>query len=94
MVVLAGEILLLTATLRWVDHSDQVISSARQLQRQIVEMDTSLRGYHLTGDSTFLDSYNDAKLRVPEQIFLLEKLTADNPSQQKRLQELEQLDSQ
>ena len=93
-VVLASEIVLLFATLRWVDHSDQVISTARQLQRQIVEMDTALRGYHLTDDPIFLDSYNDAKLRVPEQISLLEKLTADNPSQQKRLQELERLDSQ
>jgi PAS domain S-box-containing protein len=93
-VVLASEIVLLFATLRWVDHSDQVISTARQLQRQIVEMDTALRGYHLTGDDTFLDSYNDAKLRVPEQFSLLEKLTADNPLQQRRLQELEQLDLQ
>jgi PAS domain S-box-containing protein len=93
-VVLASEILLLSGTLRWVDHSDQVIATARQLQRQIVEMDTALRGYRLTSDRTFLDTYNDAKSRVPEQVARLEELTADNPSQMKLLQELKQLDLQ
>lgn len=93
-VTLAGEILLLTATLRWVDHSDQVISTSRQVQRQIVEMDTGLRGYYLTGDHTFLDSYNDAKSRLPDQFAYLQKLTGDNPSQQERLGVLDQLYSE
>jgi PAS domain S-box-containing protein len=93
-VVLGSEILLLSATLRWVDHSDQVISNARQLQRQIVEMDTALRGYHLTHDATFLDTYNDAKSKVPEQFSVLENLTADNPLQQSRLGDLKRVDSE
>ncbi len=91
-VVLGSEILLLSATLRWVDHSDQVISNARQLQRQIVEMDTALRGYHLTNDTTFLDTYNEAKSRVPEQFSVLESLTTDNPLQQSKLSELKRVD--
>ncbi len=90
--ILAGESVLLFASLRWVDHSDQVISTARQLQRQIVAMDTGLRGYYLTGDHTFLDSYNEAKARVPEHFLYLHQLTADNPAQQVRLDELKQLD--
>jgi PAS domain S-box-containing protein len=93
-VVLGSEILLLSATLRWVDHSDQVISNARQLQRQIVEMDTALRGYHLTNDPTFLDTYNEAKSRVPDQFSVLESLTADNPLQQSRLKELKRVDAE
>lgn len=91
---LAGEIVLLSASLRWVDHSDQVISTARQLQRQIVEMDTDLRGYYLTGDQAFLDSYDEAQSRLPEQSNHLEQLTSDNPAQQQRLKEIEQLYSQ
>lgn len=91
---LAGEILLLSASLRWVDHSDQVISTARQLQRQIVEMDTDLRGYYLTGDPAFFDAYDEAKSRVPEQLGLLRLLTADNPSQQGRLEGIAKLDAQ
>ncbi len=89
---LAGEILLLSASLRWVDHSDRVIATARQLQRQIVEMETGLRGYYLTGDAAFFDSYTDAKSKVPEQSDVLQQLTADNPSQQQRLRQLHDLD--
>ena len=85
-IVLACEILLLSATLRWVDHSDQVISDARQLQRQIVEMETGLRGYHLTGDSAFLDSYNDAKSKVPDQLNLLRTTDGRQSRPNSRLQ--------
>jgi PAS domain S-box-containing protein len=91
-IILAAESLLLFASLRWVDHSDQVIARARQLQRQIVEMDTGLRGYHLTGDQTFLNSYDEAKARVPEQLTYLQELTSDNPAQGARLNEVKQLD--
>jgi PAS domain S-box-containing protein len=90
---LVTEILLLTASLRWVDHSDQVISTARQLQRQVIEMETSLRGYYLTGDQSFLDSYNDAKSKVPQQAEYLLLLTSDNSSQQQRLQEVRNVDN-
>lgn len=91
-VILAAESLLLFASLRWVDHSDQVISTARQLQRQIVEMDTGLRGFYLTGDKNFLDSYNEAKTRVPEHLIYLQGLTSDNPAQRERLNQLKELD--
>jgi PAS domain S-box-containing protein len=56
-------------------------------------METGLRGYYLTGDSAFLDSYDDAKSRIPDQLDLLRQLTSDNPAQTSRLKELEQLDS-
>ncbi|HKD84438.1 MAG TPA: CHASE3 domain-containing protein [Terriglobales bacterium] len=88
---LVVEILLLSVSLRWVDHSDQVISTARQLQRQIIQMETGLRGYYLTGDQSFLDSYNDAKSKVPEQVENLLSLTSDNPSQQHRLKEVREV---
>jgi PAS domain S-box-containing protein len=91
-VTLAAEILLLSVSLRWVDHSDQVIANARQLMRNIVEMDTGMRGYHLTNDQNFLDSYDDAKAKVPDQLALLESLISDNPEQQRRLKELRDLD--
>ena len=90
--ILASESLLLYASLHWVDHSDQVISTARQLQRQIVEMETGLRGYNLTGDRVFLDSYNDAKSKVPEQLDSLQRLTSDNPAQQARLEAAREVD--
>ncbi|MDR3747624.1 MAG: CHASE3 domain-containing protein [Acidobacteriota bacterium] len=91
-VTLVVEILSLTASLRWVDHTDQVIANSRQLMRYMLDMETGLRGYHLTGDAVFLDSYNSGKPRVAEQLALLKYLIRDNPEQQARLREIGDLD--
>ena len=88
---LVAEILLLSWSLRWVEHSDQVTSQARTAMRSVVEMDTGLRGYYLTGDQTFLDSYNDLKAKLPEQLDTTMDLIADNPEQQARLRQLQDL---
>lgn len=89
--ILAGEMLLFTALLHWVDHSDQVIANTRQVMRNIVEMETGLRGYYLTHDPTFLQPYNDDRSKVTEQFNHLQELTADNPGQQVRLRQLRDL---
>src|SRR5271157_3581125 len=91
-VTLLVEILTLTSSLKWVDHAEQVISNSRQLMRYMVDMETGVRGYHLTGDKSFLEPYQAAKPRVPEQLALLLKLTADNPGQQRRIKEIQDLD--
>jgi PAS domain S-box-containing protein len=92
-VTLLVEILTLTSSLKWVDHAEQVISNSRQLMRYMVDMETGVRGYHLTGDRSFLDPYQAAKVRVPEQQALLLRLTADTPDQQRRFREIKDLDS-
>jgi len=91
-VTLLVEILTLTSSLKWVDHAEQVISNSRQLMRYMVDMETGLRGYHLTGDKTFLEPYEAGKARVPEQVVLLLQLTAENPGQQRRISEIRDLD--
>ncbi len=93
-VTLLVEILTLTSSLKWVDHAEQVISNSRQLMRYMVDMETGVRGYHLTGDKTFLDPYEAAKPRVLEQMAVLLKLTADTPDQQRRLKEIGEADLQ
>jgi PAS domain S-box-containing protein len=92
-VTLLIEILTLTSSLKWVDHAEQVISNSRQLMRYMVDMETGIRGYHLTGDKSFLEPYEAAKPRVPEQLALLLKFTVNDPGQQRRLKEIQDLDS-
>ncbi len=89
---LVVEILGLTTSFGWVDHTDEVIASARQLMRYMLDMESGLRGFYLTGDHTFLDAYSTAKQAVPEQLATLYHLTSDNPSQQRLLRELRDLD--
>ena len=84
-IILGIEILLQSDSMLWVDHSTQVLASARQLSRYISEMDTAVRGYNLSGDRSFLTSYEETAARILEQLASLDRLTADNPSQQLRL---------
>jgi len=92
-VTLLVEILTLTSSLKWVDHAEQVISNSRQLMRYMVDMETGVRGYHLTGDKSFLEPYEASKARVPAQQELLLKLTAESPEQQRRFREIQDLDN-
>src|ERR1035438_10285755 len=78
------EILGLTTSFGWVDHTDQVIANSRQLMRSMLDMESGLRGFLLTGDQSFLDAYKAANKVVPEQLAALDRMTADNPSQQRR----------
>jgi PAS domain S-box-containing protein len=89
---LGVEILGLATSFGWVDHADQVIVNARQMMRYMLDMESGLRGFYLTGDQSFLDAYKTAKEAVPEQLAILDRLTGDNPSQQRLLQELRNLD--
>jgi PAS domain S-box-containing protein len=88
---LVVEILGLTTSFGWVDHADQVIVNVRELMRYMQDMESGLRGFYLTGDQSFLDAYKTAKEAVPEQLSVLDHLTRDNPSQQRRLRELHDL---
>ncbi len=91
-VTLVVEVLSLNSSLRRVDHTDQVMDASRQAMRTMVEMESSVRGYELTRDPKFLDSFQQAKVQLPDQISRIEQLTADNPLQQDRLKEIANLD--
>src|SRR5690349_9346680 len=90
---LSIEVLSLTSSLTWVDHSDRVIDTSRQAMRYVVEMESSLRGYELTRDHKFIDSFQQSKAQLPALIDRLMKLTSDNQLQQNRLKEIADLDN-
>ena len=71
-----------------VEKTHSVILQAEQLPSYIEGMLSAQRGYLLTGDKSFLDSYNSRKAKISENVARLTELTADNPSQQSLLGEL------
>lgn len=90
--VLVVEILTLTGSLRRVDHTDQVITNARLAMRYMVDMESSARGFELTGDPRFLQPFQSAKSQLPASIDALAQLTGDNPVQQARVRDIRGLD--
>ncbi|KPC49089.1 response regulator [Amantichitinum ursilacus] len=66
---------------RWVDHADQVIGKTNQAVKQLIDAETGLRGYLLTGREVFLDPYNSAATNLPTSISELRDLLAEYPNQ-------------
>ncbi len=75
----------LTGSMQWVDHTDQVIGASQQLLTLILDMETGLRGYLITGSGALLQPYNEAAPIIDSKFDTLNQLVSDNPAQQARL---------
>jgi PAS domain S-box-containing protein len=85
LVALAGVLLWqVTDTQRaqlWLDHSDQVTTQVAQLERHIIDQETGLRGYELTGDPGMLAPFKAAAGSIDAHFTSLRTLVSDNPEQ-------------
>jgi len=72
-------------------HSYEVQLELERVISYIKDGETGYRGYLLYGDTLFLDSYTHSRKKVDNAFFRLQKITADNQSQQKKLKELHHL---
>ncbi|HEY2393381.1 MAG TPA: CHASE3 domain-containing protein [Candidatus Angelobacter sp.] len=81
----------LTKTSYLVTHTHEVLEHITDLLSLLNEAETGQRGYVITGDETFLEPYQNALSGIPKVMKELRALTADNPNQQKRLDEADLL---
>jgi PAS domain S-box-containing protein len=90
--VLAGAMLWaasdLTASMQWVDHTDQVIGQSQRLLKLMADMETGERGYLVTGNDLFLQPYQEASKVIDPEYKKLYFLVADSPGQQTLLKEI------
>ncbi len=73
------------------ETSHNVEDETEHLLLLLRESEAYQRGYLLTGENSFRESYNRAVDRVPGSIARLRELRADSPDQQRRLDQLEPL---
>jgi signal transduction histidine kinase len=59
----------------------KVIQASTTLFSHLKDMETGQRGFILTGDSTFLESYFQAELDIDPQFLALQSLVSNNPRQ-------------
>ncbi|MBD3583040.1 response regulator [Flavobacterium selenitireducens] len=71
-----------------VDHTNEVIYNLNRGQQVIVDAQTSMRGFIITGKDDYLADYNGAEVRADAYFNKLKELTSDNPVQQNNLREL------
>jgi PAS domain S-box-containing protein len=79
---------------RWVEHTLTVQASLAQVLSLLSDAETGQRGFLLTGQSPYLEPYDAARTRLPQELEQLRRLTRDNPSQQERIASLEKLSQQ
>ncbi len=75
----------------WVSHTRQVLLELERTESLLKDTESGQRGFLLTGNPEYLESYNVAVSQVMPHIDGLAKLTADNPLQLARIPELRSL---
>lgn len=74
---------------RWVSHTYDVIDELEATQVALLDCQTAMRGYIVTGDDSFLQPFTQSAPQIPLHLEHLKQLTIDNPSQQSRLATLQ-----
>ena len=73
-----------------VDHTNRVINKNNEVLLQIVNVETSVRGFVLTNKEEFLVPYNESRQKLSQNLAALLTLTKDNPTQHTRIKKLEE----
>ena len=84
----------LVNTMSWAEHSERVIGDANEMLRLAVDRESSLRGFLITGDESFLAPYELGQARFKAEVNSLEQLVSDNPPQVDRLKQIEAVQAQ
>ncbi len=73
---------------RWNTHTHKVMNLAQDNLAAMINMETGARGFLLAGQDAFLEPWNGGQAGFRASWETLKTLTADNPAQQKRLDEM------
>ena len=71
-----------------VRHTNEVLRQLSLAERRLLEAESAERGYLLTGEQSYLDSFNRAEAEIPSALSTLQHLTSDNPEQATRIERL------
>jgi PAS domain S-box-containing protein len=72
----------------WVEHTHEVLGRLDSLLAALIDSETAERGYVITGEESYLEPYRQSARDVDVEASRLRELTADNRTQQLRLDSL------
>jgi PAS domain S-box-containing protein len=75
----------------WVQHTHEVLENLDELEFAMETITSSVRGFLLVKDESYLDRYRAARLSLEQHTSAIRDLTVDNPLQQRRISDLERL---
>jgi len=73
---------------KWVTRSQNVVRNSAALQRNVIDMETGLRGYLLNGNPAFLQPYVQAKEQLPGLFREIKSHTVSSPEQTDKLNDI------
>ena len=85
--LVAGAAIMLTAvadqhdSAERVHRSQEVLNAANRMERLVVDLETGVRGFLLTGQQRFLEPWERAQATLPDRSAELQALVADDPAQ-------------
>ncbi len=82
---------ILIAASNSVTHTHKVLEQVTSFLSQLKDSETGQRGYLLTGDTQYLEPYQNATQTGPKRFNTLHGRTPDNPNQQRRSDQIESL---
>ena len=74
----------------WTEHTYIVLETLDAAMAAMVDQETGLRGYLVSGENKFLDPYRTGAQSYSAALQKVRELTSDNPAQQTKLQNLDQ----
>ncbi|HEY1366564.1 MAG TPA: CHASE3 domain-containing protein [Gaiellaceae bacterium] len=74
----------LRGSVRWTNHSSEVLTAANRLQKDVLDLEASSRGFVITRDEKFLRPWVAAQRNEPGDASTLVQLVRDNPAQERR----------
>jgi signal transduction histidine kinase len=74
----------------WVQHTQKVRLESKHLLAALIDAETGVRGYAMTGRPDFLAPYSEAIAEIPQSLDILRRLVSDNPEQISQLKEVRQ----
>ncbi|MFP3600704.1 response regulator [Paraburkholderia strydomiana] len=87
--VFVGLIGYLVSTTNWAEHSERVVGKANEMLRLAVDRESSMRGFLITGNESFLAQYENGGPQFKAQMEDLQRLVADNPPQVEKLRQIQ-----
>ncbi len=80
----------LAKTVDWTSHTYEVLEQASGIMAAMVDQETGLRGFLVTGNKANLAPYESGRRNYAERLRKIKELTSDNPAQQERLSQIDQ----
>ena len=75
-------------------HSYKVVDNLRSVTENLINMETGIRGFALTGNQDVLQPFTQGDERFKSKVDEIAGLTRDNPSQQQKLTTLSRLEEE